>query len=225
MKNVILGCEESQILMTEMRRRGHNAYSCDLKPCSGGFPQYHLQMDVFKAIRGGYLETQAGDVIFIEKWDVGIFFPDCTYLTSSAEWAYKEPPYHQKLKVGTLFGQERRKARQKAIGFVIKLWNSKIESIGIENPIGKLSSIMKPSQIIHPYMFGDDASKSTCLWLKNLPLLSPTSYVEPRIVDGKKRWGNQTDSGQNRLSPSNDRAELRSKTYSGIAKAMAEQWG
>jgi hypothetical protein len=98
--------------------------------------------------------------------------------------------------------------------------------IAIENPIGCISTrIRKPDQIVQPYEYGDDASKATCLWLKNLPLLRPTAYVPPRIVNGKKRWGNQTDSGQNRIGPSEDRHTVRSQTYQGIAAAMAEQWG
>lgn len=100
-----------------------------------------------------------------------------------------------------------------------------IAHICVENPISCISTrIRKPDQIIQPHEFGEDASKSTCLWLKNLPPLVPTKYVEPRLVDGKKRWGNQTDSGQNKLSPSPDRWKIRSKTYQGIADAMAEQW-
>ncbi len=106
------------------------------------------------------------------------------------------------------------------------LYNCGINKVAIENPIGVMSSIFrKPNQVIHPYNFGDDASKSTCLWLKNLPRLNGTRYVEPRIINGQKRWANQTDSGQNKLSPSDNRAELRSKTYHGIAKAMSDQWG
>jgi len=209
---IIVGHEESQAVTIELRANGHEAYSCDLKPCSGGFPEWHLQMDVFKAIA-------------LKKWDAGIFFPDCTYLTISAEWAYKDGPYHQKVKPETLVGADRRNARVKAVKHVKALWNCGINEIGIENPVGRLSSLwIKPTQTIQPYQFGDDASKRTCLWLKGLPKLQTTEYVEPRIVDGKKRWGNQTDSGQNRLSPSDNRAELRSKTYPGIAKAMADQW-
>jgi len=209
---ILVGCEESQAVTIEMRKRGHEAYSCDLKPCSGGHPEYHLQMDVFDAIK-------------LKNWNMGIFFPDCTYLTCSSEWAYKEPPYHQKVKTGTITGKERHKKRYEALLFVIELWESDIEKIAIENPVGVLSRLFrKPSQIIQPYMFGNDASKKTCLWLKNLPLLKTTEYIEPRYVNGKPRWANQTDSGQNKLSPSYNRAELRSKTYPGIAKAMAEQW-
>lgn len=209
---ILVGHEESQTVTKALRQNGHEAWSCDLKDCSGGRPDWHLKMDVFMAIE-------------LASWDAGIFFPECTYLTISAEWAYKDGPYHQKVKPSTLTGASRRKAREKAIEHVKLLWNSDIERIAIENPVGRLSTMwQKPSQIIQPYQFGENASKKTCLWLKNLPNLRPTNYVDPRIVDGKKRWGNQTDSGQNRLSPSADRAELRSKTYPGVARAMADQW-
>ena len=108
---------------------------------------------------------------------------------------------------------------------MLKLWSCGIPKIGIENPVGVLSSRwIKPTQIIQPYQYGDNASKKTCLWLKDLPELVKTNYIEPRIVNGRKLWDNQTDSGQNKLAPSKDRAKLRSKTYPGIARAMAEQW-
>lgn len=210
---IIVGCEESQAVTIAFRAMGHEAYSCDLKPCSGGRPEWHLQMDVFKAIS-------------MQDWDMGIFFPDCTYLTGSAEWAFGDGPYHQKVKPGTLVGESRRQARIRAAEFFISLYNCKIKRVAIENPIGAMSRIFrKPDQIINPYNFGDDASKNTCLWLKGLPPLIHTGYFPPRIVDGRPRWSNQTDGGQNKLPPSENRAELRSKTYPGIANAMAEQWG
>jgi hypothetical protein len=113
-----------------------------------------------------------------------------------------------------------------ALQFVSQLMEVNIPRIAIENPIGCISTkIRKPDQIIKPYQFGHDASKNTCLWLKGLPLLRPTQLVEPRLVNGKPRWANQTDSGQNKLTPSPDRWKIRSETYTGIAKAMAEQWG
>ena len=209
---ILVGHEESQAVTKVLRANGHEAYSCDLKPCSGGHPEWHLQMDVFEAIA-------------LKKWDCGIFFPDCTYLTIAAEWAYKDGPYHQNVKPGTLTGSARREARIKAVNHVKALWDCGIELICIENPIGRLSTLFrKPSQIIQPNQFGDDASKATCLWLRKLPVLWPTETVHPRIVNGKKRWGNQTDSGQNKLPPSENRAELRSKTYPGIALAMGNQW-
>lgn len=235
---VIVGCEESQAVCKEFRARGHEAYSCDVLPCSGGHPEWHLQMDVFQAVA-------------LKDWDMGIFFPDCTYLTCSAEWAYKDGPYHQKVKPGTLVGALRRQARENALGFVRDLMNCGIPEIAIENPVGVIGSRIfwyrggenggerwevfpkdiirggrKPDQIIQPWQFGDDASKSTCLWLKGLPSLPlvESEFYPPRMVDGKKRWGNQTDSGQNKLSPSDDRAKMRSKTYPGIARAMAKNW-
>lgn len=158
------------------------------------------------------------------QWDLMIAHPPCTYLTIAAEWAYKEIQT-KKLSPDKLYGRARLAAREDAIGFVLRLMNAPIHRICIENPIGVLSSrIRKPDQIIQPYNFGHDASKQTCLWLKNLPPLFPTEFVEPRIVDGKPRWGNQTDSGQNKLPPSKDRWKERSETYSGIAYAMADQW-
>lgn len=210
---ILIGCEESQAVCIAFRKAGHEAFSCDLKPCSGGHPEWHIQGDVFEAINSS-------------EWDMGIFFPDCTYLTCSAEWAYKDGPYHQKVKPGTLTGSARKEARKQAQDFFMTLYNCKIAKVAIENHVGVMSSYFrKPDQVIQPYQFGDDASKSTCLWLKNLPLLQHTGSVAPRIVNGRPRWANQTDSGQNKLSPSENRAELRSKTYPGIAQAMANQWG
>jgi len=210
---VLIGCEESQAVCIAFRSAGHEAYSCDLKPCSGGHPEWHIQTDVFEAIK-------------LDSWDIGIFFPDCTYLTCSAEWAYKDGPYHQKVKPGTLTGEDRKAARVKASKFFMALYNCPIKRVAIENPVGVMSSIFrKPDQVFNPYNFGDDASKKTCLWLKGLPPLLHTGYFPPRMVDGRPRWSNQTDSGQNNLSPSENRAELRSKTYPGIAAAIASQWG
>lgn len=214
---ILVGCEESQAVTIELRKLGHEAYSCDLQECSGGHPEWHLKMDVFTAVE-------------LHAWEVGIFFPDCTYLTCSAEWAYKQPPYHQRVKEGTLTGHERKNARNAAIEFVKRLWDCGINQVAIENPVGVLSTQwMKPTQIIQPYEYGDDASKKTCLWLKGLPCLKPTNHIAGRLVSNgeggvKRRWGNQTNSGQNNLPPSENRAKLRSKTYQGISKAMAKQW-
>lgn len=215
---VLVGCESSGRVRDALRAKGHEAYSCDLLPSPD--PRYHLQCDVL--------------TVLDEGWDMAIFHPPCTYLTCSAEWAYKDPDYdrypnvgyHQKLQPGTLFGVARRQARENALVFCETLFNAPIPRIALENPRGVLSTrFRKFTQIIQPYDFGDDASKATCLWLKNLPPLRPTKYVEPRIVNGKPRWANQTDSGQNRLSPSEDRWALRSLTYQGIANAIADQWG
>ena len=236
---ILVGCEESQAIILAFRKLGVKAFSCDLKKCSGGHPEWHIQCDVFKAIKGGHLTTESGDIIFINKWDAGIFHPDCTYLTvSGLHWNGRIPGRTEKT--------------EKALRFVCDLLNSKIPNMCIENPVGCISTrvfksslpkednldeylvlpfgvrpyapMLKPSQIIQPYEFGDDASKKTCLWLKGFPLLKPTTRFYGRIVNGKERFSNQTDSGQNKLGPSDDRAELRSRTYVGIAEAIATQW-
>lgn len=208
---VLIGCEQFGHMREAFRRRGHDAWSCDLKPTRDG-SRYHLQCDVLTVLDDG--------------WDLGIFHPDCTYLTCSAEWAYGDGPYHQKVKPGTLVGAARREAREEAIRFVFKLRDSKIPKKAIENPRGILSTRWrKPNQTVQPNWFGDDASKATCWWLENLPPLVPTKIIAPRMVDGRPRWANQTDSGQNKLPPSKDRAMLRAETLPGSADACAAQWG
>jgi hypothetical protein len=145
-------------------------------------------------------------------WDLMIAHPPCTHLAVSgaAHFAAKQASGVQ----------------QEALDFVSALLNASIPRIALENPVSIISSrIRKPDQIVQPYQFGHDASKKTCLWLKGLPLLKPTQMVEPRLVDGKPRWENQTNSGQNRLGPSPDRWKKRSTTFQGIADAMATQWG
>mgnify|MGYP003660290164 FL=1 len=205
---ILVACEESQAVTKELRKLGHEAFSCDLLPCSGGHTEWHIQGDCL-------IEAYSG------KYDMMICFPTCTYLTvSGLHWNKKQP--------------ERAAKTEDALNFVKKLMDAPIEFIALENPVGCISSrIRKPNQTINPYQFGDDASKRTCLWLKGLSNLVPTTYVEPRIVDGKKRWGNQMDNGQNicydetgKIVGWNDPRikGLRSKTYKGIAKAMAKQW-
>ena len=211
---VLVACEFSGTVRDAFIEGGHDAWSCDLLPTESPGP--HLQCDVL--------------TILDEGWDLAICHPDCTFLTISAEWAYGPGPYHQKVKPETLVGEARKQARREAIEFVKKLWNAPIERIAIENPIGVLTRELGKPQIIQPHQFGEDASKATCLWTKNLPRLVPTQNVPPRIVLGKdgkerKRWSNQTDSGQNNLPATEDRWKLRAKTYAGIAKAIADQWG
>lgn len=213
--NVLVACEFSGRVRDAFRALGHEAWSCDLLPCEstieGG---YHLE---------GCVQWWLDNPEW--KWDMMIAHPECTYLTNSAEWAYGDGPYHQKVKPETLVGQARRDARDEAVHFVKYLWTRNIPRIVIENPVGHLSRHLgKPTQIIQPYQFGDDASKATCLWIKGLPPLLPTKLIAPRMVNGKPRWSNQTDSGQNKLSPSDSRGHERSKTFQGIADAMAKQW-
>lgn len=215
---VLVGCEHSGVVRQAFRQRGHDAWSNDILPATDASP-YHLQCDVLTILDGG--------------WDLAIFHPDCTYLTSSAEWAYKDPDfdrypgvgYHQKVKPDTLTGAARRGARKDAVAFALKLWRAPIKKVCIENPRGHLSQHLGVPQYVQPHQYGDDASKITGLWKRGLPDLVSTLYVQPRIVNGKPRWANQTDSGQNNLSPSEDRWALRATTYPGIAAAMADQWG
>ena len=195
---VLVACEYSGKVREAFRSMGHDAWSCDLLPADDG-SEFHIQGDVTELLDDG--------------WDLMVAFPPCTYLCSSGlHWNKRRP--------------ERAAKTEDALKFVQMLMDAPIERIAIENPVGCISTrIRKASQYIQPYQFGDDASKKTGLWLKGLPLLVPTRSVEPRIVNGKKRWGNQTDSGQNRLGPSEDRWKIRSETYAGIANAMATQWG
>lgn len=209
---VLIACECSGIVRDAFRSRGHDAWSCDILLCEND-NQYHLQCDVLTVLHN--------------RWDLMIAHPPCTYLTGAAEWAYGDGPYHQRVKPDTLTGGARREARDEALKFVADLWAAPIPRIAIENPVGVINSrlpFMPRPQWIQPHQFGEDASKKTGLWLKNLPPLAGTADYPPRIVDGRPRWGNQTDSGQNRLGPSTTRAADRAKTYKGIADAMAAQW-
>ena len=203
---VLVACEESQAVCKEFRKLGHEAYSCDIVPCSGGHPEWHLQQDVIPLLK--------------EKWDMIIAFPPCTYLTVTGNRWFNIDRYGEK-------AIQRHKDRKEAIDFFMAFANADCEKIAIENPIGIMSSEWrKPNQIINPWQFGDAFEKKTCLWLKGLPELKPTDIVE---IPPRKRF----DSGKSMPSwyaeawnlPREERAKLRSKTFPGIAKAMAEQWG
>lgn len=209
---VIVGCEFSGVVREAFRRLGHDAYSCDLRPPADGSP-FHLQGDV-----RGYLDRD---------WDLGIFHPTCTYLCNSSVWAlHKTPPNPSP---GVLYGAARMRAVEESAAFFVELLNAPIPKVAVENPVmhkyARAIIGQKYQQIIQPNQFGDDASKATCLWLRRLPPLMPTRIVPPRMVNGKPRWGNQTDGGQNKLTPSGDRWAKRSETYPGVADAMAQQWG
>jgi hypothetical protein len=207
---VLVGCEYSGTVRDAFLAAGHDAVSCDLLPTERPGP--HYQGDVRDILNQG--------------WDLMIAHPDCTYLTNSAAWAYGPGPYHQKVKPDTPVGKARQELRRQALDFVRLLMSAPIPLIVIENPVGVIGTVIRPaSQDIQPYEYGRDASKKTGLWLQGLPPLVPTCYVQPRIVNGKPRWGNQTDSGQNKLSPSADRWKDRSRTFQGWADAMAQQWG
>lgn len=197
---ILLACEESQIVTQAFRKVGHEAISCDVLPTSGENPEWHIQARLEDVIGTG------------EEWDMIIGFPPCTHLAVSGAHRFKEKRADGR--------------QQQAKDFFMMIANIDCPKIAIENPVGIMSTQWrKPSQIIQPWQFGEDASKATCLWLKGLPKLIATRFVAPRIVNGKNRWANQTDSGQNKLGPSEDRAKRRSATYQGIAAAMADQWG
>lgn len=199
---ILIACEYSGRVRDAFIKRGHYALSCDLLPTERTGPHY----------RGNIF-----DVLY-DGWDLLIAFPPCTYLCSSGlHWNKRTPGRAEK----TI----------QALGFVQKLLDAPIPKIALENPIGCISTkIRKYNQIIQPYQFGEDASKQTCIWLKNLPLLQPTNIIAGRVVGENKRgkpifrWANQTDSGQNKIGPSENRWKIRSITYTGIADAMANQW-
>lgn len=188
---VLIACEFSGTVRDAFIAKGHDAMSCDLLPTDRPGP--HYQGDVFDIINDG--------------WDLMIAHPPCTYLSvSGMHW--------------TTRGLRNPKLTEDALDFVKKLFAAPIEKIALENPVSVISSkIRKPDQIIQPFWFGEDASKKTCLWLKNLPLLKQTNLIV------KDRYANQTASGQSNLGPSADRWKIRSKTFQGIADAMADQWG
>lgn len=229
--NVLIACEESQTVCKEFRKLGIEAYSCDILPCSGGHPEWHFKEDIFNIINNKGGQTQSGANIIVDRWDLMIAHPPCTYLAvSGARWFYhpedKNLPV-EKRRPHPRF-PNRKQEREEAIAFFIKLMEAPIKRIAIENPIGIISTrYRKPDQIVQPYMFGDEAEKTTCLWLKNLPHLIPTKVVDKgeRVVlsSGKSlpKW--YSDSFNTKIS-TEMRRTLRSKTFQGFAEAIANQW-
>jgi len=212
---VLIGCEASQTVCKAFRKLGHEAYSCDIQDEYGGHPEWHLKMDVFEAVKIG-------------GWDLAIFHPDCTFLTVTGNSWF----YHPEDKLLPTTDRRphprfpnRRNDQLKAIQFFKDCYSADIPKIAVENPVGIMSTVFKkPNQYIHPYQFGDPHSKKTGLWLKNLPILVPTNIVEPQwyIYDDGRRdplWHVETL----KLEPK-ERARQRSKTFEGIANAMATQW-
>lgn len=232
MKNVLIACEESQTVCKAFRKLGFNAYSCDILPCSGGHQEWHLHCDVLGVIRDkrGILET-GEEFILDGEWDLMIAHPPCTYLSvSGARWYYhpddKDLPIEQRRPHPNF--PTRAQDRKEAIEFFLALAHADIPRIAIENPVGIMSKLFqKPNQIVQPYWFGDEATKTTCLWLKGLPNLVPTKMVGKgeRVVlsSGKSlpKW--YSDSFNTKIS-TEMRRTLRSKTFQGFADAMAEQW-
>ena len=182
---ILIACEESQAVCKEMRRLGHEAYSCDIIPCSGGHPEWHLQVDALELLK--------------MKWDMIIAFPPCTNLAVSGARYFREKQADGR--------------QQASVEFFMQFVNADCKRIAIENPIGIMSTrYRKPDQIIQPWQFGHGETKATCLWLKGLPKLQPTDIVEGRE---QRVW---------KMPPSPERAKLRSVTYLGVARAMADQW-
>lgn len=242
---ILVACEESQAVCKAFRSRGHEAYSCDIQECSGGHPEWHIKGDVLKVINpwfaesdlsyGVHFTTMDGKGHFIHgKWDMIIAFPPCTHLAvSGAGW----------------FEAKRADGRQRSsIDFFSQFLNANCDRIAIENPIGIISGDyipkhfpdlaekygfpLKPTQIVHPWMFGDNYSKSTCLWLKGLEPLAPIVTKQPPLewfkwVDGKtgKKKRQPKWFADAWHLPAEKRSRVRSKTFPGIARAMADQWG
>jgi hypothetical protein len=236
--NILVACEESQAVTIELRKRGHNAFSCDLIPCSGGHPEWHIQQDVLPLLNGfcDFTTTDGKDHSINDKWNMIIAFPPCTHLAVSG---------------ARHFEKKRTDGRQKeAIEFFCQFLSADCEKISIENPVGIISGDycrkwfpelaarynlpIKPTQIIQPYEYGHTAKKTTCLWLKGLPKLIPTDIVSPgefhTTNTGRKfSKGASADMARDehgKIVAWNDprTARIRSKTFPGIAKAMAKQW-
>lgn len=214
--NVLVACEESQEVCKAFRARGHRAFSCDLIPCRGGCPEWHVIQDVLPLLDGNCdFVTEDGTHHSMKgPWDLIIAHPPCTDLASSgARW------FPEKIRDGR---------QQRAVDFFMRFVDAKCDRIAIENPVGIMSGrYRKPDQIIQPYMFGDPARKATCLWLKGLPKLEPTNVVEPKLVSYHTKDGRTVSFsadygvGFNRSKES----QRRAKTYPGIAQAMADTWG
>lgn len=215
---ILVACEESQAITIELRKLGHEAYSCDLLPCSGGHPEWHIQGDAIGEAYSG-------------KYDMMIAHPPCTFLAGSAvQWLShpedRELPFDDRRSHPKY--PNRRKHMHESVEFVKALYNSPIPLVAIENPVGKLSTLWrKPDQIVQPYHFGDEATKTTCLWLKGLPKLEHTNVVgkgeRTKFKSGKSHPKWYADALKNAKNKE-ERQTLRSKTFPGMAKAIAEQW-
>lgn len=230
--NVLIACEESQAVCKAFREKGHNAFSCDIIECSGGHPEWHIKGDALPLLEpdvvnrpdcqyyGYYFKTVDGVGHKVKgEWDLIIAFPPCTHLSSSGQWAYSK-------------GKDIN-LKFEAIEFFMRFANADCEKICIENPVGVMSTEWrKPDQIIHPWQFGHLAEKQTCLWLKGLPNLIPEVEKKPELeyfdwVDknGNKKRMQKWMYDIRCISDRKKRAEIASKTFEGIAKAMADQWG
>lgn len=200
---ILVACEESQAVTIELRKLGHEAYSCDIEPCSGGHPEWHLQVDAIELLK--------------MKWDMILAFPPCTYLTNAgARHLWKNHELNQERYLQGLEAKE----------FFMKFYNANCERIAIENPTpSRIFELPQKTQVIQPYQFGHPFTKRTQLWLKGLPELKPTEIVEPERTWCPSGSYSREHNDKHRGVFTKDRARNRSKTFPGVAKAMAEQWG
>lgn len=214
---VLVACEESQTVCKAFRERGHEAYSCDIQKPSGGHPEWHILGDALKLLRGGEFETMDGQKHFVGEWDLLIAHPPCTYLSNAgARHLYK----------GHELQAERVMLGITARDFFMAFYNADIKRIAVENPIPSKVFAMPPyTQIIQPWQFGHEYTKKTCLWLKNLPELQPSNIVKPVATWCPSGSYSHKHGEQHKGMFTTDRAKNRAKTFPGIAKAMAEQWG
>lgn len=207
---VLVACEESQRVCIAFRERGHEAYSCDIIECSGNHPEWHIKGNALPLINGDVsFRTCDGTEHYVDKWDLLIAHPPCTYLSNAGA---------RHLYPNGFLNEERYRKGIQAREFFLQFWFANVDKICVENPVPtKIYNLPKYTQIVEPYQFGHPIKKRTCLWLKNLPPLMPTNVVDKRISTRYARWFND--------GSSEERQRNRSKTFEGIAKAMAEQWG
>lgn len=213
--NILVACEESQRVADAFRKKGHNAFSCDIIPTSGNHPEYHIIADVTKILNLPIFFTQDYKMHIINSWDMLIAFPPCTYLSNVAAPLYNIDKYHEK-------AVERLIKRERAKKFFYLLYNTNINKICIENPVGCINKELPPTQIINPFNFGEPYQKRTCLWLKNLEPL-PIKYTKSSFPGVIKNFV-YGECG-NFSYKSGERSKMRSKTFISIANAMAERWG
>lgn len=216
---ILVACEESQAVCIELRKLGHEAYSCDIEPCSGGHPEWHINYDVLPLLNGhcSFCTVDGVRHDIDDRWDMIIAHPPCTYLTLSGNKWFKDE-YKDRF-------PNRQQQREDAVKFFMTIWNANCEKIAIENPVGIMSSRFRPpDQYIEPYMFGDPEKKKTGIWLRGLPKLNPSNIVEPVIIHCKSGANEPLWHMNTMFLPKKERSKLRSRTFPGIAKAIATQW-
>lgn len=227
--NVLIACECSQTVCKEFRKLGHEAYSCDIEEQYGGHPEWHIKGDCLEILEGAVIKTQDGKEHTIDKWDLIIAHPPCTYLSNAATRRRSHS-----LKGATLEQiNERTQKRIQAQEFFMRFANVDCEKVAIENPVGVMNTVYrKPNQIIEPYQFAESeedtenyVTKRTCLWLKGLMPLRTNSLEKPDNAKLYGRWSNGKAGCWHEIQGQKNKATVRSKTFTGIAKAMAEQWG